>query len=368
MRIGMISPYSLTLPGGVQAQIFSLSRALRARGIEVRILGPCDGPPPDTSITPLGNSLPTASNGSIAPIATDPSAVLRTIRALRDERFDVIHLHEPLCPGPTITALITKPAPLVGTFHAASSSSVYRWLNPITKPLAQQLDEKIAVSQAAERYAKDAVEGEFKILFNGIDIESYQQHDPVPNKSPTIFFLGRHEPRKGLKTLIDAMKELPVDVRLEIAGEGPETQDLIAQTAEDSRIQWLGHISTEDKNVRLRNADLFCVPSLSGESFGVVLLEAMAAETPIVASNIEGYMAVARNHQDAVLVPPKDPSALAKAILKVLGDTEFTKKLVKSASKRAKEYSMEKLAVAYEKIYEGCMGPAYKDIELHPVG
>ena len=108
MRIGMISPYSLTIPGGVQNQILGLARALRNKGIDVRVLGPCDGPPPDTGITPLGNSLPTAANGSIAPLAPDPSAQLRVIRALRDERFDLLHVHEPLAPGPTITAIVLK--------------------------------------------------------------------------------------------------------------------------------------------------------------------------------------------------------------------------------------------------------------------
>ena len=129
----MICPYSLTLPGGVQGQVLSLSKALVKRGIEVRILGPCDGPPPDNSITPLGNSLPTASNGSIAPIAPDPSAVFRTIRALKDEQFDVIHLHEPLCPGPSVTALLLKTCPASWDFsrcrnwhHLQTSKTYYK--------------------------------------------------------------------------------------------------------------------------------------------------------------------------------------------------------------------------------------------------
>ena len=114
MRIGIICPYSLTLPGGVQMQVLGLARALRKQGERVRVLAPCDGPPPDAGVTPLGNSLPTAANGSIAPVAPDPSAQLRVIRAMRDEDFDVIHLHEPLSPGPNHTALLTRPAPLIG--------------------------------------------------------------------------------------------------------------------------------------------------------------------------------------------------------------------------------------------------------------
>lgn len=350
------------MPGGVQGQILSLSKALTKRGVEVRVLGPCDGPPPDTSITPLGSSLPTASNGSIAPIAPDPSAALRTIRALRDEKFDVIHLHEPLCPGPTVTALLVKPAPLVGTFHAAGASTPYRWLKHILKPIATHLDEKCAVSQTAANHASQVVEGDFKILFNGIDIEGYQQVAPEANDSPTIFFLGRHEPRKGLKTLIQAMAELPSDIELKIAGEGPETNNLMAETSNDPRIEWLGQISSEEKNANLVNADLFCAPSILGESFGVVLLEAMAAKTPIVASEIDGYIDVARKDLDAVLVPPGNPNALAKGILKVLSDEKLATKLIKSGAKRAEEYSMDKLAETYEEIYSNCIQPEWKQV------
>src|SRR4051794_34653934 len=126
VRIGIISPYSLTLPGGVQGQILGLGRTLRGMGHDVRVLGPCDGPPPDAGVTPLGNSVPTAANGSVAPIAPDPSAQLRTIRALRDEAFDVLHLHEPFAPGPCWTAMLLGHTPMVGTFHRAGESVGYR--------------------------------------------------------------------------------------------------------------------------------------------------------------------------------------------------------------------------------------------------
>ena len=129
MRIGIICPYSLTLPGGVQGQVLGLARVLRSIGHPTRVLGPCDGPPPDSGVTPLGDSLPTAANGSIAPIAPDVSCALRTIRALREEDFDVLHLHEPLAPGPTTTALFLAQSPMVGTFHAAGGSLAYDLLN-----------------------------------------------------------------------------------------------------------------------------------------------------------------------------------------------------------------------------------------------
>src|SRR5690606_21355376 len=122
MRIGMVCPYSLSVPGGVQAQVLGLARELRRHGHEVRVLGPCDGPPPGSFAPPLGDSLPTAVNGSVAPLAPAPAASLRTLRALRDEAFDVVHVHEPLAPGPSITSVTLHTAPCVGTFHAAGRS------------------------------------------------------------------------------------------------------------------------------------------------------------------------------------------------------------------------------------------------------
>ncbi|MFM7409977.1 MAG: glycosyltransferase family 4 protein, partial [Actinomycetota bacterium] len=139
LRIGMLCPYSLTIPGGVQMQVLGLARELRAMGHEVRVLGPCDGAPPEPFVTPLGNSLPTAANGSVAPLAPDASAALRTIRALNDEDFDVIHLHEPLAPGVTMTALLLRLAPTIGTFHAAGDSASYRMLNKAVRWLASRI-------------------------------------------------------------------------------------------------------------------------------------------------------------------------------------------------------------------------------------
>src|SRR5947207_11480175 len=130
MRIGLVCPYSLTMPGGVQAQVLGLARVLRTLGHEVRVLAPCDGPPPELFVTPLGDSIPTAANGSMAPLAPDPAAALRTIRALRDERFDVVHVHEPLAPGPALTAVVMHAAPTVGTFHAARHSPQHKRLTP----------------------------------------------------------------------------------------------------------------------------------------------------------------------------------------------------------------------------------------------
>ncbi len=351
MRIGIISPYSLSLPGGVQGQILGLARALRAAGHDVRVLGPCDGPPPDAGVTPLGNSVPTMANGSVAPIAPDPSAQLRTIRALRDEAFDVVHVHEPLCPGPTQTAMFFKTAPLVGTFHAAGSSKAYTWFSPGVKWLSKKLDLRLAVSEDAERMAVRALGGTYTVLFNGVELETFSKATAWPTDGPTVFFIGRHEPRKGLAVLLEAMTDLPAHVRLWIAGDGPETAMLAQRVAGDARIEWLGRISDEEKAARLRAADVFCAPSLHGESFGVVLLEAMAADTPIVASDLPGYSNVARLGRDALLVPPGDSAQLAEGLRRLLTDASLAAQLVASGSQRAQELSMERLAERHLALY-----------------
>ena len=320
LRIGLVCPYSLTVPGGVQAQVLGLARELRRQGHEARVLGPCDGPPPEAFVTPLGNSLPTAANGSIAPLAPDASAALRTIRALNDEAFDVVHVHEPMVPGPPMTSLIVKRAPIVGTFHAAGRSSGYQVFYWFLKWVGGNIDRKVVVSKDALELVQSHLGGEYDILFNGVEIDEIASPPPTPTTNPTIFFCGRHEERKGLAILLEAFATMPADIRLWIASDGPDGARLRQQHAGDERISWLGRISDAEKFARLRGATVFCAPSLHGESFGVVLIEAMAAGTPVVASGIDGYRNVATDGVDAVLVEPGDVDALATALGKVVGD------------------------------------------------
>jgi phosphatidylinositol alpha-mannosyltransferase len=352
LRVGMVCPYSLTVPGGVQAQVLGLARELRRLGHEVRVLGPCDGPPPEPFVTPLGNSLPTAANGSIAPLAPDASAALRTIRALNDERFDVVHLHEPLAPGPTMTTLLMHPAPTVGTFHAAGRSSSYQVFRPLVVRWAQNLDARVVVSKDALQLVQDHLGGEgYRLLFNGVEIAAIAAARPATTGHPTIAFIGRHEERKGLAVLLAAMRSLPAEVRLWIAGDGPDSLRLRGESDGDERIAWLGRISDAEKFARLRGADVLCAPSLHGESFGVVLIEAMAAGTPVVASNLEGYQNVATDDVDALLVPPGDADALAGALTRVLTDADLAARLRAAGERRAETFSMTALAAAYVEIY-----------------
>ncbi len=347
LRIGLVCPYSLSVPGGVQGQVLGLARALRGAGHEARVLGPCDGPPPTSFVTPLGNSLPTTANGSIAPLAPDPSAALRTMRALRDEAFDVLHLHEPLAPGPTMTALALDSTPMIGTFHAAGDSTSYRMFTPLVRWLADHLDQRVVVSKDALELAQRYLGGHYDVLFNGVELDRFTQGEPWPTTGPTVFFCGRHEERKGLGVLLAAMENVAAEVRCWVASDGPETERLKQRHAGDARIEWLGRISDDDKIARLRAADVFCAPSLRGESFGVVLLEAMAAGTTVVASALDGYRNVATDGHDARLVPPGDVEALGRALTEVLGDAALRGRLVEGGRRRAQEFSMQSLASAY---------------------
>jgi len=296
------------------------------------------------------------ANGSIAPLAPDPSAALRTIRVLRDEGFDVLHLHEPLTPGPNLTALVMRTAPIVGTFHAAGDSLSYKYLNGPLKGFASAIDARIAVSKDAIALAQRYLGGDYAILPNAVDIDQYRHTEDTSahrdtSRRRSIFFCGRHEPRKGLEILLKAHAQLTDDVELLIASDGPETERLRAEFPEQDRVKWLGRITEMEKVEYLRQASVFCAPSLGGESFGVVLIEAMAARTPVVASALDGYMNVATDDLDAVLVEPGDVDALRDALSRVLNDSLLARRLTGAASERAKEFSMTALARSYVDVY-----------------
>jgi phosphatidyl-myo-inositol alpha-mannosyltransferase len=346
-----VCPYSLSVPGGVQSQVLGLARELRRRGHEARVLAPCDGPPPERFVLPIGNSIPTSANGSIAPLAPDAAAALRTIRALRDEDFDVLHLHEPLAPGPTLTALLVHPTPIVGTFHAAGDSSTYRLANRQVRWAAERIDARCAVSLDAKHLAERYLGGEYDVLFNGVELARYQEPEPFKADGPTIFFCARHEPRKGLETLLEALALLDPDVRCWVGSQGPDTDRLKARFAGDRRIEWLGFLSDTEKIARMRGASVYCAPATGGESFGVVLIESMAAGCAVVAGDIPGYRNVATHEETALLAAPNDAEALAAALGRVLADPDLAERLRQNGLRHAARFSMASLAERYEDIY-----------------
>ncbi len=354
-RVGIVCPYSMGVWGGVQSQVLGLGRALRSQGVPAQVLAPCDGLPPEPWVTPLGNSIPYAENGSLAPLAPDPAAQLRLLGAVWDERFDLLHLHEPIAPGPTLTSLVVKPTPLVGTFHASGTIGPYRWLNGVVKRLSNRLDHRVAVSSEAARTAKDSLGGEYQVIPNAIEVQRFRSAQPWPKTGPTVMFLARHEERKGLRILLEASRDLPGDVTFWIGGQGEETPKLQKQFGSDGRIHWLGAISDDEKLSRLAAADVFCVPATGGESFGVVLLEGMAARTPVVASDIEAFRAVSDEGRAARLFENRNPRALANALTEALEFGAETQARRDAGVDRATEFSMARQASAYLAIYRNLL-------------
>lgn len=359
LRVGLVCPYSLSLPGGVQGQVLGLARSLRRRGHEVRIIAPTDGPVNDPGVLSVGTTILNPSNGSVAPLAPDPPAQIRTIRALRDLELDVLHVHEPFCPGPSVTAVVVASVPVVATFHAAGDQPAYRYLGWLARAIARRIDVLVAVSEDARDLAATAVGGPWTILHNGVEVDTFDV-EPWP-RSPgrrVVLFVGRHEERKGLGVLLAAARQFPDDVEVWVAGSGPQTEELRRRHPDD-RIIWLGRIDDDERNRRMVAADVFCAPSIGGESFGVILLEAMAAGTPVVASDISGYVRVAGAIGDeapAALLPPAgDVAALAAAVTRVLGDASLAGDLVAAGRRRADHFSMDHLAASYEGLYRRTM-------------
>jgi phosphatidylinositol alpha-mannosyltransferase len=214
------------------------------------------------------------------------------------------------------------------------------------------MEVRVAVSEDAREMADEALGGSYEVAFNGIEVAKFQEIEAVESPQPTIAYVGRHEPRKGLETLLQALRNLPEAVKLWVMSEGPQTGELKARYGGDPRIEWLGSVTDEEKISRLKGADVFCVPSLRGESFGIVLLEGMAAGTPIVASNIAGYKNVATHEKHAELVEPGNPELLAAALTRVLEDKKYSASLILAGHERAAEFSMDRLAQLYLRYYK----------------
>jgi len=211
---------------------------------------------------------------------------------------------------------------------------------------------RTAVSQDAKDMAHQALGGSYEVVFNGIEINKFRDAKTTTSEGPTIAYVGRHEPRKGLEVLLQSMVSLPQNVTLWIMSDGPQTEELRSKYEGDPRLRWLGPVSDEEKISRIKGADILCVPSLRGESFGIVLLEAMAAGTPVVASDLPGYRNVAVNGDEAYLVPPGDATALTAALSKVMEDQALANGLSQAGSARVAEFSMERLAEIYVGLYE----------------
>lgn len=349
LRAALVCPYSWSHPGGVQAHVAGLARALRARGLEVEIVAPADGPVDVPGFVPVGRSVPIPDNRSVQRVALSPGAIARCVRIARSARYDLIHLHEPMIPWTCFSILVTARAPLVGTFHMyADSPRWYTVFGPLARRALARLAARIAVSEAARRHVERVCPGRYVVIPNGVDVPP--RRTPAEKGSRArIVFVGRPERRKGLPVLLEAFSRLSGEPELELVGVDPSDVPALP------RVTALGRVTEEEKLRRLAAADLLCAPSLGGESFGVVLVEGMAAGLPVVASDIPGYRDLVRPSWGR-LVPPGDPGALATALGELLRDETLRARMGEAARREALRYDWPRVAERILAVYADALG------------
>jgi phosphatidylinositol alpha-mannosyltransferase len=375
MRVALVSPYALDVVGGVQAHVLALADALRRLGDEVLVVGPSAGATPSrmpagARIVDVGRSIPVPVNGSRAPIALSPATAMRVGDLLRRADPDVIHVHEPLVPVVGPAAVLATGAPRVLTFHASAEGGalppLYRAIRGLARRIVAHGDVLTAVSAVAADFHARALGldvGRFAIIPNGVDVARFAsagQRREVAAPPRRLVFLGRLEHRKGADVVVRAFLRLAAahdDVTLRVIGEGPLAPVLrrLVDTAPAhvaARVELCGRAAPDALPELLIDVDIAVLPARGGESFGIVLLEAMAAGLPIVATDIPGYRAVARQGQEAILVAPDDPAALAEGIGRILADAEFAGRLRAAGTLRAAEHDWGAVAGRVRGLYE----------------
>lgn len=361
MRVAIVCPYAWDRPGGVQSHIRSLAAELRSRDHDVLVVAPRSGTlASEDGVAVVGRSVPIPANGSVAPLAFGPTAAMNVKRTLARFDPDVVHLHEPLIPSLSMLALMVSVAPCVGTFHAAADSSAgYAVAKPLLGRLANRLAIRTAVSDAARDLIQRYLPGTYHLTPNGVDAGFFARAQPADlGEGRRVLFLGRIERRKGLEVLIQAMTRFRgTDVRLVVAGSGPQEKDL-RSLADRLLVDavFLGRVDDSTKAALFKRADVYCAPGVGGESFGIVLVEAMAAGTPVVCSDLPGFRAVAEH--SAVLVSPGNSGLLADAIRRVLGDDSLAERMGKAGSRSASGFDWRRLVGNVEDIYQRAMKEA----------
>jgi phosphatidylinositol alpha-mannosyltransferase len=364
MHIGLVSPYDYATQGGVNEHIKGLGRALREMGHTTRVLAPFStdkGDVPD-DVYALGSVTPIPANGSVARISLSPD-LGRTIKAiLRTERFDIIHLHEPLMPAVPWLVLRSSTVPNVATFHAFGDySTIYAMGRPILRTFFRRITGRIAVSASAFDFVSQYFDGEYEIIPNGVDVPRFgAPHKPIPwmrDGRPTILFVGRfEEPRKGLRWILQSLPLVEPyfpDLRVVVAGKGdPEAvaewlplrdysrpnRTIYRSAGSALEVEFTGFVSPEDLPRYYQSCDVYCAPSTGGESFGIVLLEAMAAGTPVLASRIPGYAAVLTHGREGFLTEPKSPPAIAAGLIRLLSDPTLRVQMAEAGRRTSLSY------------------------------
>ncbi len=357
MKIAQVSPYDYPFPGGVTEHISYLDRHLREMGHQVKIIAPSSDPrvAKDDHIVQVGNVIvPVPFSGSVARISLSPRLYTRVKRLLQAEHFDVIHIHEPMTPALPMAVLHHSKAVNVGTFHAyRQTHAAYEYARPMFHYFVHRLHGRTAVSEAARESVARYFPGEYRIIPNGIENRRFGGDHVRPIKRFSdgmlnVLFVGRLEKRKGFKYLLRAfalVKARVPSARLLVVG-AYEQEDKApfvryARYHHTHHVKFIGYVPAEELARYYRVAHVFCAPSIGFESFGIVLLEAMAAGVPIVASNIPGYDSVVEHEREGLLVPPKDPEALADALVYVLGNAEFRRRAGENGRRKAARYDWE---------------------------
>ena len=368
MRIGIVTSTYHPYPGGVPEHVYHTGVELGRLGHDVRVVTTHFGPgqaPNEERVIRIGRSVPVPANGSICPVAVDVRMRAKVRRMLLAERFDVLHLHEPLMPTLCLAVLAEAEAPMVGTFHANydSTSLGYKLFRPLLTRYIDRLDARIAVSAAAERTVADHFGGEYTVIPNGVDIERFSVAAPASLRDDGTFkilFVGRMEPRKGAKFLFRAMprilKEVP-EARLVVVGSGPLSGYYRSHLPDDvaDRVAFAGRVSDEALASYYAGADVFCSPATGGESFGIVLIEAMAAGAAVVASDIAGYRDVVSDGATGLLVRRGDPDSIAAAIVRLARDRGLKQRLIESARSEVRRYSWDRVTRQILDVYESAL-------------
>lgn len=369
MKIALISPYDPAHPGGVFEHIGHLRGEFQRKGHDVTILAPRGrkgGLEVGDGFYGIGRTVPIPANGSMVRVTFDVTLYNAVKTLLRREQFDVVHLHEPLIPVLPYLVLLNSQSANVATFHAFRSSSPwYTAFKPYMSFMMSRLDARIAVSEPARDFVSQYFQGPYDIVPNGIDVGRFHRAEPFPwanDGVPRILFVGRYnEPRKGFKHVLRAMplvqQQFP-DARLVVVGRG--NADRYDGTIERYRIRnvdFVGQASAEDLPRYYASCDVFCAPSTSGESFGIVLLEAMASGRPVVAGDIPGYRSVMTNGAEGLLVPPKDHYGLALAIVRMLSDSALRTQASLAGVATAQRYGWPEIAQRVLDIYGRAMWP-----------
>ncbi|GAC1410258.1 MAG: glycosyltransferase family 4 protein [Actinomycetota bacterium] len=363
MRIVLVSPYSWTTPGGVVHHIGNLAQRLRERGHEVRIVAPADGEV-DAGVIDVGRSMRVSYNGSVARLAFGPRVTARVRVALRRANADVIHVHEPFVPSASMIATMAARVPVVATFHtAAETSRAARVARTPLRAITRKILVKIAVSDEARKTAERTISGPMRIIPNGIDLDRFADVAPLDPGTETVVFYGRLEKRKGARVVCESFatikRERP-NARLIIVGEGPDRErcEEAIPPAMRSDVSFMGRVGDAALASVIGQAAVVALPALGGESFGIVLLEAMAAGRPVVATTIPGYAAVARDGVEALLVPPGDPRALAESLIRVMDDAALGERLAAAGKVRAAEFDWDNVVSSVEAAYEDALRAA----------